>query len=172
MMTEIPRSCQLFFSSGFKMIRKKLLLIALTAILLAQHTGCVRRRMTIRSNPPGATVYVDDHLLGTTPVSSEFVYYGTRRVKLIKDGYETITALQTISAPWYQIPPLDLITENFIGREIRDERVMDFTMKPQQVVPTGDLLKRAGNLRNSSRIGAIVPRPPQSQPLLNGAFPR
>ena len=25
-------------------------------------TGCVRRRMTIRSNPPGATVYVDDQI--------------------------------------------------------------------------------------------------------------
>ena len=40
--------------------------------------GCVQRRMTIRSNPPGALVYVDDYQVGTTPVSTDFGYYGTR----------------------------------------------------------------------------------------------
>src|SRR5688572_31069760 len=52
--------------------------------------GCVQRRLTIRSNPPGARVYVGDEEIGTTPVSTDFVYYGTRRIRLAKDGYETL----------------------------------------------------------------------------------
>ena len=32
--------------------------------------GCVRRRMTVRSNPPGAVVFVDDQEIGTTPAST------------------------------------------------------------------------------------------------------
>ena len=53
--------------------------------------GCVQRRMTIRSSPPGAMVYVDNQEIGTTPVSTGFTYYGTREFRLVKDGYETLT---------------------------------------------------------------------------------
>ncbi len=153
------------------MVPKNLVLLSLLAAILITPSGCVRRRLTIRSNPPGATAYVDDYLIGTTPVSTEFVYYGTRRVKLIKDGYETITSLQTIKQPWYEVPPLDFVSENLIGREIRDERVMDFNMKPQRVIPANELLTRAGNLRSATRMGAIAPRPPQSPPA-GATFPR
>ena len=54
----------------------------------------MQRRLTIRSNPPGALVYVDDYQIGTTPVSTDFVYYGTRKVRLVKSGHETLTVLQ------------------------------------------------------------------------------
>ena len=36
-------------------------------VVLATAGGCVERRMTIRSNPPGALVYVDDYEIGITP---------------------------------------------------------------------------------------------------------
>ena len=75
--------------SMVRRMRAPILAIILAAILVAP--GCVQRRMTIRSNPPGALVYVDDYELGTTPVSHDFVYYGTRNIKLVKDGYETLT---------------------------------------------------------------------------------
>jgi len=41
-------------------------------------SGCVQRRMTVRTNPPGALLYVDDYEIGTTPVSTEFLYYEKR----------------------------------------------------------------------------------------------
>ena len=59
--------------------------------------------MTVRSNPPGALVYVDDYQIGTTPVSTDFVYYGTRKIRLIKDGYDTLTVQQPFPVPWYEI---------------------------------------------------------------------
>jgi hypothetical protein len=128
----------------------------LVALVCAGLTGCVQRRLTIRSNPPGALVYVDDYQIGTTPVSTSFVYYGTRKVRLVLSGYETLTVLQPIPTPWYEYPGLDFIVENVVPGEIRDERVIDFQLKPQMIVPSQQLLGRAENLRH----GAAAPQTP------------
>ena len=127
--------------------------------LIMVSDGCVRRRLTIRSNPPGAVVYVDEQRIGTTPVSTEFTYYGTRKVRLVKDGYETLSTLHTVRRPWYQIPPLDFVSENLVGRELRDERVWDFQLQPQELVPTPELLTRANNLRVSASQDVVAPLP-------------
>ena len=143
---------------------------------LTSQSGCVARRMTIRSNPPGALVYVDDYEIGSTPVSTNFTYYGNRKIRLVKDGYETLTVLQPIPAPWYQYPPFDFITENFIPGEIRDQRTIDFQLKPQVVVPTDQLISRAEGMRRSNftmPAGTTMSRPgglgPSLQP--GGALP-
>ena len=109
--------------------------------------GCVQRRMMIRSNPPGALVYVDDYEIGTTPVSHNFTYYGTRKIRLVKDGYETLTLMQPIPTPWYEIPPLDFCLENLVPGELRDHRTLDYQLRPQMVVPPDELLGRAEALR-------------------------
>jgi len=131
--------------------------------------------MTIRSNPSGATVFVDDQQIGTTPVSTSFRYYGTRKIKLVKPGYETHTALHTFDVPWYQVPPLDFISENLIAREIRDERVVDFQLLPRRIVTTEELVSRASELRLSSRQGVFVPNAqsfaPQAVAPASGAIP-
>ena len=44
--------------------------------------------MTIRTNPPAS--YVDDYEIGATPVST-ISSTGTRRIRIAKDGYETLT---------------------------------------------------------------------------------
>ena len=113
----------------------------------------------MRSNPPGAMLYIDDQQIGQTPVATDFVYYGTRKIKLVKDGFETMTTYQTMAPPWYQIPPLDFFAENLAMREIRDERILEFNLQPQRVVPTAELLGRASNLRQSSVQGFVVPTP-------------
>jgi hypothetical protein len=104
--------------------------------------------MTVRSNPPGALLYVDDYEIGATPVSTNFTYYGQRKIRLVKDGYETLTTLQPVSPPWYQFFPLDFVAENLVPGKIRDQRTFDFQLKPQLVVPTEQLLSRAENLRH------------------------
>ncbi|MGQ9575166.1 MAG: PEGA domain-containing protein [Thermoguttaceae bacterium] len=134
-----------------------LLGVAAVAPLLA---GCVQRRMTIRSNPPGAMVYIDDQQIGTTPVSTNFTYYGTRKFRLVKDGYETLTEKRTIPVPWYQYFPLDFVTENLVPGEIRDHRTLDFQLRPQKVVPTEEILERGEGLRRETRaLGAAAAGP-------------
>ena len=141
--------------------QKMLLLIIVTALLAS---GCVRRRMTIRSNPPGAMVHVDDQPIGMTPVSTSFRYYGTRKIKLVKDGYETHTAMHTFQAPWYEIPPLDFVSEALIPKEIRDERILKFRLLPQRVVTNNELISRANNLRLRTRQGIFTPTNQPFQP--------
>lgn len=150
-------------------MRAPFLAIILAATIVAP--GCVQRRMTIRSNPPGALVYVDDYELGTTPVSHDFVYYGTRNIKLVKDGYETLTVRQPFPVPWYQYFPLDFVTENLLPWEVRDERVVDLAMVPAASVPAESVVARAeqarlaaGSLPPASQ-AQVVPIPTQPQPI-------
>jgi hypothetical protein len=142
-------------------------LLALAAvIMLAPALGCsgVQRRLTIRSNPPGARVYVDGYDIGTTPASTDFLYYGTREIKLVKDGYETLTVKQPMPAPWFQIPPLDFISDNLLPRELRDERAVAFNLQPQVVVPSEALLGRAEHLRQGAHLQATYVGPPLEAP--------
>lgn len=113
--------------------------------------------MTVRSNPPGALVYVDNVEIGTTPCPVEFTYYGTREIRLVKDGYETLTVNQPLPTPWYEIPPLDLVSETMWPYEIRDERNVSYDLSPQMMVPTEQLLARAEQLRQSTQGGVVLP---------------
>ena len=116
--------------------------------------------MTIRSNPPGALVYVDDYQIGTTPVSHDFVYYGTRKIRLVKDGYETLTVRQPFPVPWYEIFPLDFVTENIIPWEVRDERVVDLAMQPAASAPPELVVSRAEQVRLAAgSLPAATPQP-------------
>jgi len=147
------------------------LLLAIALFATLSSTGCVRRRLTVRTQPPGAQVFVDDQEIGTTPCSSSFVYYGTRKVTLIKDGYRTETLYQKLNPPWYQIPPLDFASENLLIREIRDERIVDVQMVPQEIVPQAKLLERASALRNGALTGQITLPPGASSPPPNIGLP-
>jgi hypothetical protein len=116
--------------------------LAVLACALAAAGGCMQRRMTIVSNPPGATAYVDGVEIGKTPVSHDFLYYGTREIRLVHDGYETLTLMQPMSTPWYQIPPLDFISDNLAFGEIRDERVYRYDLQPAADTPFATIVSR------------------------------
>lgn len=143
-------------------VRGGWVVLALLACLL--FTGCVERRLLIRSNPPGALVRIDDEEIGTTPVSTSFVYYGTRKVQVIKDGYETLTIMQPIPAPWYETPGVDLISEHAVPGRLRDLRVLDYQLQPATVVSTEQVLQRGRLLRQSSQSAATVGPTPQPVP--------
>jgi hypothetical protein len=113
--------------------------------------------MTVRTFPPGAQVFVDDQEIGITPVSASFVYYGTRKITVMKDGYRTETLFHTFSPPWYQIPPLDFVSENLVPREIRDERIVDVQLVPEEVVSQQKLVERAQSLRDNATAGYVTP---------------
>jgi len=132
------------------------MLLALVAGCALQ-TGCVQRRLTIRSNPPGAVVYVGNQEIGSTPISHDFIYYGSRDITLVKDGYETLKVKAELPTPWYDLPGIDFISENLIPNEIRDHRVLDFQLQPQVIVPTEQLIGRAEELRRTRNPQATAP---------------
>jgi hypothetical protein len=135
--------------------------LALLAIVVCgSQSGCVTRRLTIISDPPGATVYVDREEVGVTPCSVSYIYYGTRQIELVKDGYETRTVLQEMPAPWYEYFPIEFVTENFIPWELRDERTVEYKLLPQPLTPASQLLGRGEELRQGVQFQRQQAPPP------------
>jgi hypothetical protein len=119
-------------------------------------SGCVERRYTIRSDPPGATVVVNGEEIGPSPASKSFVYYGDRKITLVLDGYETKTLIQPINAPWWDNYLTEFFTENVIPVSMRDEREYKYKLEPAQSPPQGELRDRAEGLRGEAR---VLPKP-------------
>ena len=90
---------------------------------------------------------------GYTPASVDFIWYGTRQVTLIKDGYETKTELVTVPAPWYQWVGIEFFADNFLPRRVTDRQVFNFELKPKRMIPNEELLERGRQLRSESQIG-------------------
>jgi len=124
----------------------------------ASLSGCVERRFVIESLPPGAQVLRNGQSIGFTPADDSFVYYGKYDFTLIAAGYETLHVVQPVRAPWWEIPPLDFITENLIPFKIRDIRRFRYEMQPLQAVAPADVLQRGEGLRGQSQ-GLGDPRP-------------
>ena len=101
-------------------------------LLLA--TGCLHRELTIRSEPPGASILLNDADAGTTPRSFDFMWYGTYRVILTKDGYETLYDHPTLNAPWYVWIPFDLVMEVWPW-PVRDIRELSYQLVPKPEIP-------------------------------------
>lgn len=112
--------------------------------------------MTVRTNPPGATVSVDNQVIGTSPAASSFTYYGTREFRIEKDGFRTETIRRRINPPWYQYPGLDFITDTLWPKEIRDERIIDVQLVPTEFEPTESVVQRADSLRSQAQSGVVT----------------
>ncbi|MGL6194183.1 MAG: PEGA domain-containing protein [Thermoguttaceae bacterium] len=125
----------------------RLIILLVMIAQLIPVIGCVRRRLTLRSEPPGAVVFLDKREIGKTPISTNFNYYGKREVKFVKDGYETHTEIIDIRAPWYEWPGIDFVSEVLVPGEITDKRNWDVKLRPQTVVSPDDLVAQAERLK-------------------------
>jgi hypothetical protein len=152
------------------------ILILLTVSAILFFNGCVRRRMTVRSNPPGATVYLDGKEIGRTPFSSDFDFYGKREFRVVKDGYETKSVILPVSAPWYEWFGIDFFSEVLLPGKLTDRKFYEFELQPDVVVPRYELVGRAEELRRLAHAEGVVPpsqggsiAPPQGTILNNPA---
>jgi hypothetical protein len=115
--------------------------------------------MTIRTNVDnqgGALVYIDNEEVGTSPVSTGFTYYADREIRLVKDGYETVTLVQPIRAPWWDSLFLEFFTENLLPFTLRDERLFQYELPPAALVRTDEVLHRGQQLRTEAQQGAEI----------------
>jgi hypothetical protein len=139
---------------------KSMVLVAMGTLLLG-NLGCVERRMTIRTNTDsqgGALVYIDKEEVGYSPVSTGFTYYADREIKLVKDGYETVTLVQPVRAPWWDCLLIEFFTENLWPFTLRDERQFRYDLAPTASVSTNEVIQRGQQLRNEAQQGAeLVP---------------
>lgn len=130
--------------------------------------GCVERAFWVKSEPPGANVYIDGAPQGTTPVRIPFEHYGTREVMVRMEETpemrgERALAPQTrmveLSTPWWQWFPIDLVSEFAWPGTIRDERTLMFTLEPHDAETLGE------EFRESVRAAGLrLPRDPDPEP--------
>jgi len=143
------------------------IIVLLLAMSLA---GCVRRTLTVKSNPPGALVHLNGVEVGRTPMTSDFTWYGTYDVVLRKDGYETLKTRGKVIAPWWQWVPIDLFAELL---PLHDKRTLSYTMKPysEAAVDPQQMLDRAERMRTQLRSSRYT-RKPATAPTTTAALAR
>ena len=150
-------------------------LFIIALLIVTAHCGCVRRAMTIKSNPPGATVFLDGKEIGRTPFSTNFTHYGKREFRVVKQGYETKTELVSVSAPWYQWVGFDFASEVLLPGKLTDHKYYEFDLQPAKDVPGTEIVSRAEQLRQTAyadgmpRIGGTAVTPPPASVPASGA---
>jgi len=100
-----------------RLLRTGLLLAA--CLLLPR---CIERRLLVRTEPPGARVFLDGALRGTSPIEIPFSAYGTRELTVRRPGFRALRRRISVAPPWYTLPGLDLITELLWPLTIEDRR--------------------------------------------------
>ena len=124
-------------------------LIAIAALLAAALAvgGCVKKTLTIDSDPPGALVVINDDEVGRTPVTVPFMWYGSYEIILRKAGYEAKVVRQRVAAPPHQWLGVDLITECLVPFEFTDEQRFKYELTKLQRPPRAALIRRGEALQ-------------------------
>jgi hypothetical protein len=138
--------------------RVALLLVA-SVMIASQLGGCVRRTIAITSDPPGATVTVNDVQVGRTPCEFDFMFHGVYDVLFEKPGYEPTRKPMRASAPLSEYPPVDLGALAWPGG-VHTKHRWHVTMLPsaeslitsdeQRAAFEADLLRRANDAKQSA----------------------
>ncbi len=110
-------------------------------------TGCVRRSLTISTEPPGALVFLNDQEIGHSTVTTDFLWYGDYDVIIRKKGYATLATHWNIEPPWYQIIPLDFFAEVLCPGHLHDQHTKHFELEPAATPTQEELIKRAAEAR-------------------------
>lgn len=105
--------------------------------------GCVRRTITITTDPPQALVYLNDQEVGRSAVTTDFLWYGDYDIVIRTEGYQTLETHWEIKAPWYQIIPLDFFFEVLWPGRIHDIHERHFVLLPTEPVDPEALIERA-----------------------------
>ena len=109
-------------------------------------SGCLRRTLEITSAPAGARVYISDREVGRTPVEVPFTWYGDYDLIFRLDGYETLKTHANLAMPWYEVPPLDLLSA-CAPWTYHTRRHVHRELQPLALPSDAELLERAGAMR-------------------------
>jgi len=126
-------------------------LTALSAVVLG---GCVHRRFTVKSDPPGALCRLEGNEVGRTPVTVSFDHYGVRIVSLEHDGYVRLVKNVPVRPPWYQIFPIDFFFDVLYPGHIFDDHKVELKLDPRRPYTDADaekLIQRARQMRTESK---------------------
>ena len=123
-------------------------LLSSVFLLVAASVGCVERQIVVKSEPSDALVTVDGREIGRTPATTTFTFYGARRIVLQRDGCETMSAVEPVRPPWYDVFPLDFVSEVLWPGKVVDRHVYTYALHPVPPTDPKALVERAEDLRS------------------------
>ena len=129
------------------MFRGRTCLTFLALAVVVALSGCVRRTMTITTEPPHALVFLNDQEVGRSTVTTDFIWYGDYDVIIRQEGYKTLKTHWPIKAPWYQAVPIDFFAEVLWPGQLHDEHSRHFTLEPAEAPTQEELISRAMETR-------------------------
>jgi len=118
--------------------------LGVAVVLLA---GCVERRLTINTQPPGATVILNDQEIGASPVTVPFNWYGDYWVRISKEGCETLNTHRKLKPPLHDYPPFDFFVEVLYPGRIVNAYEWTFELAPKQYPTRDELIEHAGAMK-------------------------
>ena len=133
---------------------------AVLATLLAT-AGCRGDRLLrIETVPQGATVRLDDRVIGRTPLEVDFEHYGQRRLSIYKETYRTYSEPLVLKAPWWARFPTDLLTEVILPLGLDDVREHRFVLVPdvgeiEATVATQEFMEHAMMARGGDTLEGV-----------------
>jgi hypothetical protein len=122
-------------------------IIVTSLIVSLTLTGCVERRLTINTEPQGATVVLNDEEIGASPVTVSFEWYGDYNVRISKEGFQTLKTHRELKAPWYDYFPFDFFAQIISPKRIVDSYEWTFTLAPQKQPNREELIQNAQKLK-------------------------
>lgn len=105
-------------------------MVSLITFFLLCSTGCVKRAIVVESDPPGASVWINERSVGKTPVEYEFITHGRYKFRLEKSGFQPLTARERVKAPPYQWIPIDFFAEHLLPARLDDRHVFRYHLNP------------------------------------------
>jgi hypothetical protein len=136
---------------------RRLHVLALTALAAMGLAGCVERKLTIGSDPPGAILLLNDVEVGRTPVTVPFTWYGDYDVRLRYEKnvgtpekpkivrYYLHTHRKT-TTPWFETIGIDLFAD-LSPQTYVDHQVWAFAIPQVEEPSEKDLIQRARDMK-------------------------
>ncbi|MFH1855973.1 MAG: PEGA domain-containing protein [Candidatus Omnitrophota bacterium] len=112
-------------------MKKYLILLLGISLFLS---GCIERKLFVRTDPPNADFYFNEQLKGKTPLSFDFEWYWTHEVRVEKEGYKEVEKEEVIKAPPYMWIPLDFLAE-LLPFKIKDYHYLDYKLEEISSAP-------------------------------------
>ena len=109
--------------------------------------GCVERELTIKTEPEGALVALNDEEIGVSPVTVNFKWYGDYCVRISKEGYETLNTHRELKGPWYDYFPFDFFAQIVNPNRIVDSYEWMFELSPRRQITPDELIQDARELK-------------------------
>jgi len=113
--------------------------------------------LVVRSNPPGAQVYLDDLYVGTTPMSREGVLPGTHRVRINREGYQPVARTVEVGDGPIALDVTLRWTIDMGDAETTDPSTQTPAPRPQTVRPPAPTVRPPVERRTPLAAGTAAP---------------